>query len=240
MKYLLNDTLYFDDEKRTLKDKSTETQLAVATSKLLAELISSNGQQVSRMTLLENVWDDMGLVASDNNLNRNISLLRKAFQEFDVSVEIETVPKQGYIFHGKVDIISGQDVTISTAVNKKAGLIRCYISMFCALLFITLLYFSIHHSSQDNVDLVKYKNIGSCQVFLNDKKINVKHVDSFFTSPLGLRISENCKTQKKNIYFDDNKIPISNRAYETHVVLCGDEKKEADDECKNYINYNNN
>lgn len=240
MEYLLNDAVYFDDEKRTLKDQNTEIQLSVATSKLLSELISSNEQQVSRVTLLENVWENMGLVASDNNLNRNISLLRKAFQEFNVPVEIETLPKQGFILHSKVDIISAHPVAISSPANPKKNLASFYISAICAAFFVALLSFSINYSNKDDIGLQKYKDIERCQVFANDKKVNTSHIDDFFKSPLGLKISEVCKTQHKDIYFDDSKVPMNNRAYATHVVLCGNEKIGSDDECKNFINYNNN
>jgi DNA-binding winged helix-turn-helix (wHTH) protein len=240
MEYLLNDSVYFDDEKRTLKDQNTEIQLPVATSKLLSELISSNEQLVNRATLLENVWENMGLVASDNNLNRNISLLRKAFQELNVPIEIETIPKQGFIFHGKVDVISAQSVATSVPVSPKKKLTSCYVSAICATFFVALLLFSINYSNKDDISLQKYKDVELCQVFSNDKKVDTNHIDEFFKSPLGLRISEICKTQSKSIYFDDNKVPIKNRAYGTHVVLCGNETTGSDDECKNYINYNNN
>ncbi|MEB7116583.1 winged helix-turn-helix domain-containing protein [Enterobacter cloacae] len=82
MQYLLDGIVHYNDESRILTDNKREVELSLATSRLLNALIDANNSQVSRTELLEKVWEEHGLVASDNNLNRNISLLRKAFLEF--------------------------------------------------------------------------------------------------------------------------------------------------------------
>ncbi|MDR9963976.1 winged helix-turn-helix domain-containing protein [Enterobacter cloacae subsp. cloacae] len=74
--------MHYNDESRILTDNKREVELSLATSRLLNALIDANNSQVSRTELLEKVWEEHGLVVSDNNLNRNISLLRKAFLEF--------------------------------------------------------------------------------------------------------------------------------------------------------------
>ena len=93
MQYLLDGIVHYNDESRILTDNKREVELSLATSRLLNALIDANNSQVSRTELLEKVWEEHGLVASDNNLNRNISLLRKAFLEFSLEDKIETIPK---------------------------------------------------------------------------------------------------------------------------------------------------
>lgn len=99
MQYLLDGIVHYNDESRILTDNKREVELSLATSRLLNALIDANNSQVSRTELLEKVWEEHGLVASDNNLNRNISLLRKAFLEFSLEDKIETIPKQGFVLH---------------------------------------------------------------------------------------------------------------------------------------------
>jgi len=62
---------------------------------LLSLLIQSKSQQVSREQLINEVWQ--GRVVSESAINRAISMLRKAFQQLDPTVDyIETLPKVGY------------------------------------------------------------------------------------------------------------------------------------------------
>ena len=45
-------------------------------------------------------------MASNHNLNRNISILRKTLQELGLSDIIETIPKQGFRLHCDFKLIS--------------------------------------------------------------------------------------------------------------------------------------
>ena len=115
MQYLLDGIVHYNDESRILTDNKREVELSLATSRLLNALIDANNSQVSRTELLEKVWEEHGLVASDNNLNRNISLLRKAFLEFSLEDKIETIPKQGFVTIRLYDILGRE---VSRLVNE--------------------------------------------------------------------------------------------------------------------------
>ncbi|MCM7497160.1 hypothetical protein M8R81_19790, partial [Enterobacter cloacae] len=75
MQYLLDGIVHYNDESRILTDNKREVELSLATSRLLNALIDANNSQVSRTELLEKVWEEHGLVASDNNLGNDSNLL---------------------------------------------------------------------------------------------------------------------------------------------------------------------
>jgi TolB-like protein/DNA-binding winged helix-turn-helix (wHTH) protein/Tfp pilus assembly protein PilF len=73
---------------------------------LLKVLVQNNGRLVEKDELLKEVWPDS--FVEEGNLNRNISILRKALDE-DSSGKpyIETVPKRGYRFVATVTMTGG-------------------------------------------------------------------------------------------------------------------------------------
>jgi Tol biopolymer transport system component/DNA-binding winged helix-turn-helix (wHTH) protein len=63
---------------------------------LLRVLVENAGHLVAKERLLKEVWNDA--VVEEGNLNRSISVLRKALGETESERYIETVPKRGYRF----------------------------------------------------------------------------------------------------------------------------------------------
>ena len=68
---------------------------------ILCVLIESHGQVVSKEDLMKLVWPDS--FVEEANLSHHIFKLRKALGESDSHKLIETVPKRGYRFVGKLD-----------------------------------------------------------------------------------------------------------------------------------------
>ena len=64
-------------------------------------LIKRNGEIVSRDELLEKVWKET--FVEEGNINYTISQLRKILGEKNL---IQTIPKHGYRFIGKIEIVS--------------------------------------------------------------------------------------------------------------------------------------
>ncbi|MFP8620191.1 winged helix-turn-helix domain-containing protein [Klebsiella grimontii] len=85
MNYLLENSVHYNEESRTLKNDNTEIILPVSAARLLSLLLQKNNEQLSRNEILEKVWEQYGLVASNHNLNRNVSILRKTLQELGLS-----------------------------------------------------------------------------------------------------------------------------------------------------------
>src|SRR5262249_8002301 len=73
---------------------------------LLAVLVRNSGHLVEKEELLREVWPES--FVEEGNLNRNVSILRKALGEGSAGESyIETVPKRGYRFVAKVKTVTG-------------------------------------------------------------------------------------------------------------------------------------
>jgi DNA-binding winged helix-turn-helix (wHTH) protein/TolB-like protein/Flp pilus assembly protein TadD len=87
--------LFQDGEAVPLPPKVIETLLA---------LVESNGRLIEKEDLIRRVWPDT--FVEENNLNKNVSALRKALGEGQGELKfIETVPKRGYRFVAKVNVV---------------------------------------------------------------------------------------------------------------------------------------
>jgi len=88
-------TLVLDPNQHVLLREGRRVPLHPKTFLLLQALVEAEGQVVGKDDLLARVWPDV--VVEENNLTKNISLLRKALGNGSESADfIETVPKIGY------------------------------------------------------------------------------------------------------------------------------------------------
>lgn len=95
---------------RTLLRNGERVPLTPRAFDLLVALIVADGHLVSKEKLLESVWADA--IVEEGNLNRTISALRKALGETKRENRyIETVPKAGYRFVGRVEALKGDRLT---------------------------------------------------------------------------------------------------------------------------------
>jgi DNA-binding winged helix-turn-helix (wHTH) protein/tetratricopeptide (TPR) repeat protein len=73
----------------------------------LRVLVENAGRLVTKQELLEAVWPDAAV--EENNLNHNVSVLRKALGEKATGQQyIETVPRVGYRFVAEVEVAAAQ------------------------------------------------------------------------------------------------------------------------------------
>ncbi|MFK3637797.1 transcriptional regulator [Serratia nevei] len=101
MKYVINNNIKYHEDRselESLKDAAPPVVLTATLNRLLSALIRNNNQVLSRDTLLTQVWEGHGQVASGNNLNNAISMLRKAFSSLGEEEIIVTLPRQGFMF----------------------------------------------------------------------------------------------------------------------------------------------
>src|SRR5215467_3032210 len=83
-------------EHRLARD-GVEVPLQLKAFEILCLLVDHAGRLLSKQDLLNRVWPDT--MVEENNLNKNISLLRKALAESSTGqCYIETVPRVGYRF----------------------------------------------------------------------------------------------------------------------------------------------
>ena len=87
----------FDPAERLLLRHGRPVPLAPKTTDTLLVLIQNAGHLVEKDDLIKRVWPDT--FVEEGNLNKNISVLRKALGQWDGGLEyIETVPRRGYRF----------------------------------------------------------------------------------------------------------------------------------------------
>jgi TolB-like protein/DNA-binding winged helix-turn-helix (wHTH) protein/Tfp pilus assembly protein PilF len=86
-----------DPEERVLFDEDKRVVLAPKLFETLLALVESGGRIIEKEELMRRIWADS--FVEENNLNKNISALRKLFGEQNF---IETIPKRGYRFAAEV------------------------------------------------------------------------------------------------------------------------------------------
>jgi pimeloyl-ACP methyl ester carboxylesterase/DNA-binding winged helix-turn-helix (wHTH) protein len=100
-------------EHRLLRE-GVEVCLQLKAFELLCVLVENAGRLLKKDELLARIWSDA--VVEENNLNKNVSLLRKALGESAVGQSyIETVPRVGYRFVAPVSEIAAQASGIASA-----------------------------------------------------------------------------------------------------------------------------
>ncbi|WP_194266128.1 winged helix-turn-helix domain-containing protein [Enterobacter sp. C6] len=104
----MNKQIIFDSDMCTLglEDSQDESiQISNPTKRLLLLLIAHKGEAIKREVIFKKVWDDYGMVSSNNNLNQCVSKLRKIMKNLGMDEEvIVTVPKIGFMLHQQVDV----------------------------------------------------------------------------------------------------------------------------------------
>lgn len=88
-----------------------EVPLQLKAFETLCILVERAGRLLTKDELLRQLWP--GTIVEENNLNKNISMLRKALGEYAAGQSyIETVPRVGYRFAAKVEEVSAAGPTL--------------------------------------------------------------------------------------------------------------------------------
>ena len=108
MNYLIENLIVFNPEDNTLSlagDSENKIAISNPARRILLLLIEQQGIVVEREIFFKKVWDDYGLIASNNNLNHCVSKLRKVVVTLGYPDEfIVTVPKVGFTIRKEIII----------------------------------------------------------------------------------------------------------------------------------------
>ncbi len=108
MKFIINEHIIFDSDMSTLGHEGSQEELIPVsnpTKRLLLLLIAHQGEALKREVIFKKVWDDYGMISSNNNLNQCVSKLRKIMKSLGVDDEmIVTIPKIGFMLHQQIRI----------------------------------------------------------------------------------------------------------------------------------------
>src|SRR4029453_17843711 len=105
---------HLDVRERRLSCGNEVIPLRLKVFDTLLVLVENAGRLVTKQELLDTVWP--GTAVEENNLNHNVSVLRKALGERATGQQyIETVPRVGYRFVAPVDVIAAAPARPSTS-----------------------------------------------------------------------------------------------------------------------------
>lgn len=224
--YILNTTIYFDVNKRTLTDKQTEIELSVSSSRLLCILILNANEVISRDSLLRDVWEENNLTASNGNLNKNIYTVRKCLSKFGINHALETIPKQGFILHVNVSYEKKTKILNFFLQKKNLAAIILLIFGFLVILFF---YDKIPEGNFDFTYIEKFK---SCKVY-SSVYISPEQANSFLESKEGEQLMKDCSRHSIDVYVDSDTISKLNVKGKFFVGACNN--VNGNNQCENFI-----
>lgn len=240
MKFIINKTIrYHEDSSRIdTQDGSAEPIILTATlNRLLLLFVKNNHQILSREYLLEKVWGEHGQVASDNNLNNSMSVLRKILASFGEDDIFITLPKQGFSLNAKeintIDdqaVINGQSLISTPPVSPsrsvhgplKAVLALLVLALSGWLVLLLLSYRgSVAFLPDDSYAL---GDIGKCQVFIMSSHHRLSHsqLELEKVKAKAEQFDLGCQTPAKLFYYDVGLLSRgnNNKAQTSFIAYC--------------------
>jgi DNA-binding winged helix-turn-helix (wHTH) protein/Tol biopolymer transport system component len=107
-----------DLEQGTLSRQGTPVKLQEQPFRILALLLETPGEVLSREELRKSIWPDGTFVEFDGSLNTALMKLRAALNDNPENpVFIETVPRRGYRFIAPVEIVNLEGPALMTAIR---------------------------------------------------------------------------------------------------------------------------
>lgn len=156
MLFLINENILYNENEGTISRlgaKETPIKLLNPTRRMLSIFVRNNQILISRSKIMNDVWSEYGLVASNNNLNNYISILRRTLDSFGAEGIIVTQPRVGFRFTAKkVEVKKSSDITNDTNkiiiphsldINKKKHEPKKYKGIILSKTNLTYLMFSI-------------------------------------------------------------------------------------------------
>lgn len=241
MEFMLNGLVNFNDNTRLLCRGVQSIELSVSSARLLTRLLLTPNELVRRDDLLSDVWDKFNLTPSDSNLNKNISLIRRAFLELKISNSIETLPKQGFMLRMTVLAVNCDLPEAPLSAKKSEGNIsvrkvnyRCILMIVTSISLIFLLCTYIFYPVNAKRDFSFFGKVELCEVYI-PVSAKRKSIESFIISSAGKNSMSRCENMHKIVYIDDSKLNVESFKKETFVAVCDINRFGGRNECKNYV-----
>lgn len=218
MKFIINKRIRYHEDNSsidTLDDSAEPIILTATLNRLLALFVKNNNQVLSREHVLAKVWEEHGQVASDNNLNNSMSVLRKILAALGEEDILVTLPRQGFSFTAK-EINTIDDQTIineqasafqaaaapSSHPRLKAALLLLTLLLSGWLAFLLLTYKNNAGISPD--DSLELGTIDHCQVYIMSPhhKISRNQLSLEKVASKARQFGLDCRIAAKLYYYD--------------------------------------
>ncbi|HEJ9150387.1 winged helix-turn-helix domain-containing protein [Serratia marcescens] len=218
MIFHINNNVLFNENECTLAhidNAATKIVLPKPSARLLSLFIRNNNVLLLRDKLLNDVWIDHGLKASNNNLNNYVSGLRKSLAQFGEEELIVTYPRQGFKFIASIihevnidkrnirksssdDNVKGN--MYENAKNKK-NKIRWSLRRLAMIISTSLALFSaiVIYQNSTRVSMYPLGNYERCQIY----SMNYGDRDLAKVKQIIRQAGFSCR-DKSDIYYYDN------------------------------------
>lgn len=188
MKYLIEKKVFYNSESAELIHidigVTEKHQLTKTANHILAILIASHGEVVSRQSLLERVWESQGHEASNSYLNQYISILRKKLSSLTgIDNVILTNPGVGFSLSAEIKIKRYDEVVRGAPSHKGFRYLKRggAMALVCSLIFIFAMKYDVAATSILSKESDNLTRIGKCHIkpyaqipeSMQEKMINV-------------------------------------------------------------------
>lgn len=218
MIFIINGNISYNEQTGTLhnvSDPDNSISLLKPTGRLLSLFVRNNNILITREQLLNDVWEDYGLKASNNNLNNYISGLRKSLAQLGEEELLITYPRQGFKFLAK-SIHCNEIVSSSENSNdivkfdgyhlqrekKRSVLIRggpWQILALCIITCLALLSFGLFYKSHAQISITNLGSYQKCKIYsIKNGNITSQEMESMIQ-----HAHYNCNVDA-NIYYYSN------------------------------------
>lgn len=242
MKFLIEKWVVFDSASCRLIHAQTADDVAISVThaQLLSLLIEYQGFAVSRNEIFEKIFDVNGAHATNNNLNQNVSVLRKQIAALGIDNEvITTVPRVGFMISDSVLIEPLQDENVTSeseppldSVNKKNVIKNYTARLGTVLLFLPVVlaltqFLFFYHVSETSIDpkqipllhTTKINNFQGCDV----RKLSVRGAGDDYLDDSGyfMQVVNGLKCEnpaQTTFYLSKN--TVSNSNYRAFTLKC--------------------
>lgn len=252
MIYIIDDQVTYNSDDCTLSHLPTQEtlSLSISSGRLFEQLLNSEGEILSRDTLLTEVWDKYGLRGSNSNLNQYLSILRRALAAYGCENLIITIPKIGIRLNTEIKIaretvpatqvsdiregtsatiaedplhtdISESTLFISQSQKKLENSLRAIVAAIVLLSVIgVFIYYILIPPGPDNSDFGTFELEGGCEVVLFEG-MDVNERQSIDKQILKiLKKNNQACTAGRKIFFDTNTASSPNNFDRTLLSAC--------------------
>ncbi|WP_272682022.1 winged helix-turn-helix domain-containing protein [Providencia sp. PROV129] len=211
MNYLINNYVIYDSVKGELytRNDGEVVKLSKTLNRLMLVFVQNNNQILDKERLLLDVWQGHNQVVSDNNLNSNISVLRRYLSSFFDDNIIISIPKIGFKLSADV-ILEDVKSELKNSINIENKLIKNKLFwLFLILFFISLIIILFVEKNNNYANYPIIGKIDKCTIhYINDdykidiKKVSMKELQNKITD-----LDINCNSSA-NIYYYVSSISI--------------------------------
>ncbi|HEI8819801.1 TPA: winged helix-turn-helix domain-containing protein [Serratia marcescens] len=233
MIFIINDIVLYNEEDGTLAhidNASNKIALLKPSARLLSMFIRNNNNLLLRERLLNEVWVEHGLKASNNNLNNYVSGLRKSLAQCGTEDIIVTYPRQGFKFSAisihETDSNQGkykkdhkntlETTTILPPENKQPG-IRRSLQRLIMIMAACLVPFAaiVLYQNSTRINVYPLGSYGNCQIY----SMTLGRGDLGQIKRVIQRAGLSCQT-RADVYYYDNIRSEDSKSGKEQLTFC--------------------